>query len=500
MIRGVFVGGLVLALFLVWKTKVPADTTDLAAVGRLLFSTFVVIQLLAVMAIVPGMTASLVAVEKERNTLSLLLISGLKPWNIILDKLLSRLLLLILYLAAVLPIFVCLLLFRGFQPIDIAHAYCVILATILFCAAIGIVSSVVMNRLHSALVVAYLVLLSLLGVMLGRISANSLPVLSGLLPPSALFAIWQPELLFGKTSVANQSSLTVLALGGAAGYSLLAFFFGVLALRFFSTERKLNLLAKLNRWLDNLFSGDDLLGKKLIRDAELKKNPIYWREAHRRFFTSNIVLIRSAYLLGIVLAVSSWISFFRAERSFFHHDLAPWFIGFYLMLTYISVVFAAAGAFSRERENKTLEPLCTTSIPTRDILLGKVLAIAKQLVVVGLLPPVIVIGSFYGIAGRAPGSPVLLSLLLVVMLIVKGISYGIRISLRHRRTVGAILHLAIGLAIQWGLVLVPLWIFWAKIPRMWLVYASLGILVLAAVEFAYLALRFEQEAFREFKG
>ncbi len=450
LLRGLFIGALLAAMYLGWRAFVQAGgERDLALLGRDLFNYFIYMQFAAIFLLAPGMTASLIAVEKDRDTLPLLLISKLQPHNIVLDKLLSRLLLLLLYLAAGFPLFVCLLFFRGLEPQQIIEAYGIIFATILFCAAFGVVSSAIMNKLHTALITTYVLLLLCAGAVSQGYFAKAGPVLPVktffmLAPPLAMDKVIRPTHRLFQDHAFKDASWVLTPLGGGCVIFLLAAAFATLILRRRSTGQKRHLFERASRWLSKVFGGQDWMGQGLVSKIKLGRNPVRWREMHKRFFASNIIQIRTFCVLSVVTALLCVGLFLNEEReSLSKVRYLPLLAGGYCFLLFSLALFAAATAFTRERENRTFDTLRVTTLSASNIVLGKFCGLVKTLMIAALLPPFALFALHRLITGAAVDWKLVLSTLVGLSLAPLIIVIGLRVSLTSRHGLGAIMRAGI---------------------------------------------------------
>ena len=322
LVRGVFILALLAAMYFSWYNFVKEGENNaehliqLALLGEGLFKSFILILLATIFVLVPAMTSSIVAVEKDRNTLSLLLMSNLKPHNIILDKLLSRMLLLLYYILASAPLFICLLLYKGVEFAQIVEAFIILAAAILFFSGIGIITSTFMNKLHSALTVSYLVICLLLVISLIIFNffydaeLSSVSKLSLIFPPFAIIKVIEPTKF---VNVAEADVFTWYSLSSSVVIFILCLIISCLALPYQTTSKNRNLLQWLSKKLNDFFDFGGALGKGIISEGRLKKNPVIWREVHKNFFATNIIQIRCFYLVAIGLVLVFGVHFFSSK-------------------------------------------------------------------------------------------------------------------------------------------------------------------------------------------
>ena len=115
--------------------------------GRFLFQAMALLMMTAVVMVVPGVTALSIVGERERQTLSLLQVTQLSPFQLILGKLTSSLSYFLLLLVAVAPIMALPLLFGGMSFGDVFAALAVMVVTAVM---IGSVSLAISARARSS--------------------------------------------------------------------------------------------------------------------------------------------------------------------------------------------------------------------------------------------------------------------------------------------------------------------------------------------------------------
>jgi len=115
--------------------------------GRFLFQAMALLMMTAVVMVVPGVSALTIVGERERQTLSLLQVTQLSPFQLIFGKLTSSLSYFLLLLVAVAPIIALPLLFGGMSFGDIFAALGMMLVTAVM---IGSVSLAISARARSS--------------------------------------------------------------------------------------------------------------------------------------------------------------------------------------------------------------------------------------------------------------------------------------------------------------------------------------------------------------
>ncbi len=123
------------------------------------FQYFVVVQWIVLTLLTPVYVAGTIAVEKERKTLEFLLATDLRNREIVFGKLASRVLTLVMYMLAGLPLIAFLQLFGGIDPEQLIAAMTATFFTVLGLASLSIWVSTTLKKARDAIVITYLLIL-----------------------------------------------------------------------------------------------------------------------------------------------------------------------------------------------------------------------------------------------------------------------------------------------------------------------------------------------------
>lgn len=392
-VRALFLASITFSLYFFGRAKMAVWAQGNAfldfaqAIGRPLFNVFAVAQFAVIVLVVPAVVAAVVAVEKERDTLGLLLITRQSLSRILVDKVLSRLAYAGFLLLAGAPLMLALLAFGGVEPEEVVNVYLVLIGTVLYCAAFGLLCSVWMHAMHSALIVTFLILPLATGLLFGlavvmietqpdgpgNVLACALPLYALLVTigergANAELSLWAgPLALFGG----------VLLLGCSLSLSI-----ALLPRRL--TRRPRSLVRRVFGYLNDMFrSGGGLLGTELWRDTPLGRYPVLWRETSKQFFSSNTFLVRSGYLLLIVCTPLALVLGFSPEGM-----LGALMLGWFAFV-WVAAVILSSRTFTYEKERHTLEVLLSTPLNARAVYWGKFLGVFKSLGAVIVVPIVL---------------------------------------------------------------------------------------------------------------
>ncbi|HYI66601.1 MAG TPA: ABC transporter permease subunit [Candidatus Limnocylindrales bacterium] len=132
-----------------------------AFIGQSIFAVLSIFQLILVSMIAPAFTAGQISLEREKQTLDLLMTTPLRPGAIIIGKLLTALAFVVLMIVAAIPICAIVLMYGGASVDDIVRQQVVLLAVAVGFGAVGIFASALMQRTQAATVVTYCTVLAL---------------------------------------------------------------------------------------------------------------------------------------------------------------------------------------------------------------------------------------------------------------------------------------------------------------------------------------------------
>jgi ABC-type transport system involved in multi-copper enzyme maturation permease subunit len=163
----------ILAVFLAMLAAQGSGDFARGTAGRDLFMGLSITSLLAAAVFVPVLTADVVCGEREARTLGLLFLTRLRAWQIVQDKALSRVALMLLLGCAILPFLSAAMLFGGVERAHVAAAAGNFLAMVLLAAGVSLLASTLCRRLLHALAAAFLALfLYLIGVPILLLAAD----------------------------------------------------------------------------------------------------------------------------------------------------------------------------------------------------------------------------------------------------------------------------------------------------------------------------------------
>ena len=121
-----------------------------ASIGQAIFAAMIMLETLQVVFLAPASTAGAISLEREKQTLGLLVTTPISSPAIVLGKLLSALTYVFLLIAASIPLTAIVFVFGGVGPEDVVRAYIVLLVTALGLGAFGLCCSSLVKRTQAA--------------------------------------------------------------------------------------------------------------------------------------------------------------------------------------------------------------------------------------------------------------------------------------------------------------------------------------------------------------
>jgi ABC-2 family transporter protein len=121
-----------------------------ASIGQAIFAALIMLETLQVVFLAPASTAGAISLEREKQTLGLLVTTPISSIAIVLGKLLSALTYVFLLIAASIPLTAIVFVFGGVAPEDVVRAYVVLLVTAFGLGAFGLCCSSLVKRTQAA--------------------------------------------------------------------------------------------------------------------------------------------------------------------------------------------------------------------------------------------------------------------------------------------------------------------------------------------------------------
>lgn len=339
-----------------------AGTTQVGSLGqgKFMFERLVLLQFWGIYLFLPAIASGAFTVEKERNSLALLMITALSPWQIVLQKLFSRLVPMFTFLLLSFPLMAVAFSFGGVTEDYLWAGVVLLMLGCVQVASLSLMCSAYCRTTAEAFVASY-VLLAVF---------------------AALFPIATAPLLFdhaedaplGKTLMA---SLFLMVLTGL----FLIFARVFLEARAFVPPR--NMLLQLFRRLDGFFNEFNQVtgGVVLVRDGDKLPGdePVAWRETTKKSLGTFRYLFRVLVVLELPILVACQL--LNSPGRAYDRDLNAINILLYALWCIAGMMIAvhAASVISSERSRQTLDVLLATPLAGREILVQKFRGVRRLL-------------------------------------------------------------------------------------------------------------------------
>jgi len=145
-----------------WPGAVSSSGTALSAnIGHGIFSGLLVVETLLVLVLAPAFTSGAISMEREKQTIDMLVTTPLSTLGMIIGKLLSALTYVFLLIIASIPLASLVFVFGGVGPEDLVRGYVMLFALAFGMGAIGLFISALVKRTQTSTVVTYVVVLVL---------------------------------------------------------------------------------------------------------------------------------------------------------------------------------------------------------------------------------------------------------------------------------------------------------------------------------------------------
>lgn len=390
--RAFMVGGLLGALVVVWYAEMAgqqlASTRAQARVGQAFFYAIVGTQLALVLLAAPAVTAGAVCLDKARGALTHLLVTDLTDGEIVLGKLVSRLIPVVGVVLATLPVMALATLLGGIDPVPLTGATLIALGAGILSATLGLVLSVWGRKTQDVLLLSYaLILIWVLG-------GPAVWLLRFTLAWSWSFPDWfrhsnpywlalAPGFWPGSVGIVDD----FLFLLGCLLLSSLLAAFAVARIRVVAsreggdrTPRRL-----LPRWMTTGLRSINLPG------PSLDPNPVLWREWHRSRPTRVVGFVWTLYGCLVVAITVYQLGILAEGAGMMRMELGCILAGGEISVGLLLLAMRAPTALSEERVRGSLDVLLATPLSTTSILWGKWWGAFRGVVLVSFAPTLIIV-------------------------------------------------------------------------------------------------------------
>ncbi|MFM7070852.1 MAG: ABC transporter permease subunit [Planctomycetota bacterium] len=447
--RAVYVTALLVLMCTAWLvvagTQIIRNVGDMARFGASLFQVLAPLQLALITFLAALGSASAVALEKDRRTLILLLLTRLRNSELVLGKLFASLLDVVTMIVVAIPLFLLVTLFGGVDPAQVWRSAAITLATAVAAASLGSTLALWREKTFQTLALTFLgiVLWVAVGeiVASGRLFERAAGLSCGtwavaLSPWRAILAAARPLVGTAATTDATNHGLGILLyLATTATSALLLNAIAIACVRVWNPSRELMPIVPVesedaaegvsasagpgvgrNPGADSGMalasaasssaassSDGDEAARQTHVDSRRKRslgnsrvvwdNPILWREIRTWAYGRKVLVIRLVYGLLFLLAaaglqqtIDSGAASRRGEELAAIIPPAARPLAPFLLLSAVIVTALAVTSITSERDGQTLDLLLVTDLTPKEFVLGKIGGILYVTWPMSLLP------------------------------------------------------------------------------------------------------------------
>ena len=413
---------------------------DVAAFSALTFRVFALLQLTLSLFFSTLFSASLVAQEKDRRTLILLLMTDLRNYELALGKLLASLLNVGVLLAVSWPVFCFLKLLGGVTWEQILWSQAIVGSATLAAGSWGCLVAFWREKTFQTIATSVLgvVLFLLVAHALGAAVDNSLAAIS---PYDGLFRVLNP-LSVSRPGIVQVSAWTsVLAqLAVAVGLSVTT----ILKLRSWNPSKEVHQAVAESTSAEG--SGVKKSAPAVRRQHRaVWSQPVIWREMRTRAYGRRMIWIKLSYVvLTLIMAATSWSQSASGSRDSLVLGMvsAPSFA--LLGIGILSLLLSNAQAvtsITNERDGGTLQILLVTDLRPWEFMFGKIggaLWNAREMLVLPLVLTVAM--GFSGVIPALTAENMIYVGVTYVVLTLFAVALGLHAGLSYENSRQAIAH------------------------------------------------------------
>jgi len=460
-LRFAYVGLLTLFVVLVWLSMVRIygsfafKISQMSEAGKAIIATITVFQFIATQLLAVIMLSTSISDEIHNRTLGVLMTTPINSFQIVMGKLLSKLLQLILLLAISLPLLAIVRIFGGVPWDYIVSSLAITLAAVLFAGSLSLYFSVKSKR-------AYVVILNTAFTLAGLYIF--IPLIAGLLLHEHVSEDTRLSILFAVDPLAvmwlNMANMLQpgflpgtfffswplhCALMLAASVALLARSVAIVrraALRQAAGQPEISSVGRGRRKKTSPSAEQNDCAGAVRR---VKGSPLVWKELRAP-------VIQGGKNKGFIGAVAAVVALFMTyvvliREDILHEDFTQtmYIMIFVVMGSIVTLVFSAASV-TTEKETRSWPVLMATTLDDRQILLGKAVGIFRRVTPIWLLLAGHVL--FFILVGYIHPITVVQLSMIVAWIVVFLTASGIYFSTRFKRTTTAVIsNLALALTL-----------------------------------------------------
>ncbi len=384
LLRAAYVIIFMLLVALVWHATMPSGSSGLmqsarmAEAGQIIILFVVWFQFIAAQIVAIVMLSTAISDEIYHRTLGLLMTTPVRGFQIVLGKLLSKLLQIVLLLGISLPMLAIVRVFGGVPWSFLVYGLCVTLTTAIFYGSLSLFLSIFTRR-------AYVVIVQV--ILTGAVLFGVLPLLGVL-----LFRRIVPEpVLFGALFYSNpyfglRYGMHLAALGAPTSFVIWPLHCGIalgcsalllLLATVFVRRAALHQVTGQSGLLLGRRGNGSVEGTTGGRIRRVIGPPVFWKERRSPLFGRWSVVRIVAVVAAAALLLLVYVLCAR-EGALNTREAQSAFVVIYLLLGMLITAILPATCITSEKESQAWPILLTTTVSNGAILWGKLLGALRR--------------------------------------------------------------------------------------------------------------------------
>ncbi|MDR3232582.1 MAG: ABC transporter permease subunit [Planctomycetaceae bacterium] len=374
-LRSVYAGLLLLLVSTAWLvvsgTQLITDPGDFARFGTMLFQFLAPVQLILAVFFALTLAAAAAGQEKEKGTLTLLLMTRMTNSELVLGKLFASLLNILMMLAVSIPVFMVIAVLGGVSYYQIVRVLLVTFFSMLACGSLGSCVALWRDKTFQAIAVSILLLV------LWIAAGETMPFgkYADILSPAAL-SPWSAVLTASRPAIDTSAGLLgpiqnfLFVCGGIVIFLNAA---AVARVRVWCTRLVENVKLKTEneegKGIKNGFRGR-LVFNFRFRTRQVWNNPVIWREMMTAAYGRRIWVIQFGFAAFFVMCFLSLHSVVTESLTVTAAQLAAPLVPL-LLLSLVLVNVQAITSQTSEKDGGTFDLLLASDISPKEYVFGK---------------------------------------------------------------------------------------------------------------------------------
>jgi len=461
-LRAAYVALLAVFVVAVWLEQVANvsssrlfSATRMAEAGKRIVIIIVWFQFYATQFLAVIMLSTSINDEVDRGTLNTLMTTPITSFQIVMGKLLSKLLQIILLLAISLPLLALVRVFGGVPWDYVVSSLCITLSAVIFAGSVSLFFSIFMRRAYVVIIVTVLILGALFGSLSGLLevfdtwSRRGSPLINALLYPNPYMLLAFNTDTMISPRMAGRASVSLV---GHCGIMLAAsagvLFVCVRLVRKLALARAVvgaGVIGRLWRALPRKSVGHSAGTKPAGRVRRVMGPPVMWKELISRTSGREKIFVRTIIGTELVMVAALYLFPYIAGAAGLVEAHAA-YVAIFMGLGALSVTVFPATCITSEKETRAWPLLLTTTVSDWEILFGKFIGVLRRSLPVWTILLVYLI-PYWGIIAVG----VVHVACLVVATTVFLCGTGFYVSSRLRRTSAAVAANFVIAALIWGI-------------------------------------------------